>query len=81
MEGWHTDEMDLPDFRIHGFHTGRKVRFRLSDGREIEDVYQGWGMFGVGLPGSGTCFDWMGGEPHVVAWKEATASTVSDGVK
>lgn len=61
---WHTEDMDLPDFTVHGFHTGRKVMFRLSDGREIEDVYQGWGIFG-----SGQGFCWEAGEPHVTAWR------------
>jgi hypothetical protein len=64
MGEWHTEDMNLPDFTVHGFHTGRKVRFRLSDGREIEDVYQGWGIFGIGKG-----FDWMAGEPYVTAWQ------------
>lgn len=68
MSEWHTGDCDLPDFRTEGFHTGLKVIFRLSDGREIEDIYQGWGIFGTGRG-----FDWLGGTPHVVAWKPCSS--------
>lgn len=67
MSEWHTADTDLPDFTVYGFHNaGQKVTFRLSDGREITDIYQGWGIFG-----SGQGFNWEGGDPHVVAWKPA----------
>jgi len=60
---WITDE--LPDFREHGFHNQQKhIRFRLSDGTEHQDIYQGWGIFGTGKG-----YDWMAGDPHVTAWR------------
>lgn len=37
---------EYPDFRKHGFHTGRKVEVRFSDGKEELMIYQGYGMFG-----------------------------------
>lgn len=35
-----------PDFNVYGFHTGRKVVVRYSDGNEDVVAYQGFGMFG-----------------------------------
>ena len=45
MSDWISVEDDFPDFRVHGFHTGRKVGFRTADGIEREGRYEGWGMF------------------------------------
>ncbi len=39
----------LPDFREHGFHTGRKVEVRRASGIEEVTIYQGYGLFGDGL--------------------------------
>jgi hypothetical protein len=36
----------LPNFRIHGFHTGRKVAVRRKDGSEQVTLYHGYGLFG-----------------------------------
>ena len=59
---WHTDEP--PDFTEHGFHTGRKVEYKLNTGQIIFDIYQGYGIFGVGR-----YHDWMAGSPCVIAWR------------
>lgn len=37
---------EYPDFRVYGFHTGRQVEVRFSDGQEELVIYQGYGMFG-----------------------------------
>ena len=37
---------ELPDFRIYGFHTGKKVEVRYADGEEDVVIYHGYGMFG-----------------------------------
>ena len=37
---------EYPDFRMYGFHTGRKVEVRFADGKEDVVIYQGYGMFG-----------------------------------
>ena len=34
----------IPNFCIHGFHTGRKIRFKAGDG-EHEGIYHGYGGF------------------------------------
>ncbi len=39
---------ELPDFTIHGFHTGRKIRYQSRTGKWYEGIYQGWGIFGSG---------------------------------
>lgn len=57
----------LPDFTVHGFHTGKLVDFMLSDGRELTGIYQGYGLFG-----KDPMYDWMAGEVHVQAWKPHT---------
>jgi len=45
MGEWISVEDDgLPDFRIHGFHTDRKVKFKAGDG-EHEGIYHGYGGF------------------------------------
>lgn len=64
MTDWITD--GVPNFCVHGFHTGRKVKFKLSDGREIVDIYQGYGIFGTG-----DGYNWMDlPQPvGVIGWK------------
>ena len=37
---------EYPDFRIYGFHTGKKVQVRYEDGKEEVVLYHGYGMFG-----------------------------------
>lgn len=44
---WKDLNADPPDFRIYGFHTGKKVRYRRTDGSEHVGVYQGYGLFGA----------------------------------
>lgn len=43
------EEKGLPDFREHGFHTGKKVEVRRIDGSKEVTIYQGYGLFGNGL--------------------------------
>ncbi len=64
MSEWHTEELDLPDFTVHGFHMGKTLDYRLSDGQELNGIYQGYGLFGAK-----PMYDWMAGDPHVVAWR------------
>lgn len=60
MTEWETEA--LPDFTYWGFHTGRKVEFRLINGEIRTDIYQGYGLFGVGAG-----YQW---QSEVVAWRE-----------
>lgn len=40
----------LPDFRVFGFHSGRRLDVVYEDGSFAESVaYHGYGMFGEGL--------------------------------
>lgn len=48
MSEWIDRRDFLPNFNVHGFHTGRKVEFRLPDGSEHVGIYQGYGIFGAG---------------------------------
>jgi hypothetical protein len=43
MSEWNTETM--PDFREHGFQTGKLVDFRLNGGTELTGSYIGWGVF------------------------------------
>lgn len=71
MSYWITE--DLPGFRVFGFHIpGMTVQFRLSDGTEHEDIYQGYGLFGKG---NGYMWYQDTNEPtNVVAWRPVSAS-------
>ena len=40
-------ENGYPDFRVHGFHTGRRVWVKLKSGEELLGLYHGYGMFSV----------------------------------
>lgn len=48
------DNKNLPDFRIYGYHCKDdqqnqiKVWFKRVNGSIILDIYQGWGIFGMG---------------------------------
>jgi len=42
------ESQGLPDFRVYGFHTGRMVEVRLTDGTEYTVFYHGYGIFGDG---------------------------------
>lgn len=64
MSDWETSV--LPDFTVHGFHTGNSVDFRLHTGEELTGTYVGYGMF------SKDGRDYLPEE--VVAWRPATAS-------
>jgi hypothetical protein len=44
---WIPTKGSLPCFKCFGFHTGKKLKYRLNDGTEHEGIYQGWGMFGL----------------------------------
>ena len=55
---WKTEP---PDFTVYGFHTGKKIEFRLKDGREIAGIYQGWDVY------TSDGVDYI----DVVAWREA----------
>lgn len=61
MTEWITD--GVPNFCVHGFHTGRKVKFKLSDGQEVVDIYQGYGIFGIG-----NGYNWMAEPLGVIGW-------------
>lgn len=43
MSEWNTET--LPDFREHGFHTGKLVDFRLVGGSQFTGTYTGYGIF------------------------------------
>lgn len=46
-DNWSSIEHDgLPDFRLWGFHTNRRLRVKYSDGTEGIVHYMGYGMFG-----------------------------------
>lgn len=47
--GWVPVSEGMPDFKVHGFHTGRTVMVRRIDGSEEETIYQGYGLFGNGI--------------------------------
>jgi len=49
MSEWISIEKEgHPNFNIHGFHLDmQKIQFRTDDGTEHEDIYQGWGMYGM----------------------------------
>lgn len=48
MTDWIKLDDEEPDFRIYGFHTGKKVEVRKDDGTEEVTIYQGYGLFGNG---------------------------------
>lgn len=56
----------LPCFICFGFPTKRKVQFKLADGTEYEDIYQGWGIFGAGHGFDREVTHWRSSEADVV---------------
>lgn len=46
MCDWIPVTVALPDFTVHGYHTGRKVWVRTKYGTEDIVSYQGYGIFG-----------------------------------
>lgn len=47
MSDWQKvdDSIPSPNFIEYGFHTGRKVDFRTSDGVDFTGWYEGYGLF------------------------------------
>lgn len=61
---WNTTT--LPDFTVHGFHTGRTVRYKTADELVREGIYQGWGVFGKGVDQRQDVIAW---QPVVQLWE------------
>jgi hypothetical protein len=48
MYNWIDINEHQPDFCVYGFHTGRKIWYKLDTGEEILGIYQGYCIFGSG---------------------------------
>ncbi len=65
------EDEGLPNFKIYGFQTGKKIKFRAGDGEHL-GIYQGWGVFADENKLSTTDLYDVGfiGDKKVTHWRE-----------